>query len=388
MPEFLETIETLRASEATSARLYGGEGTRVRGGHRADPAYQRNLAGAATLIADVMEGRRPVYHLQEAMTTSDFPLLMADIMDRQILANYQAAPAIWSTLARRRVVSSFRSVKTFDFTGLESGLDVVEEQEEYPAGPLNEARALWAIKKYGRRFPFSWELMINDDLEMIRRAPEALGAAARNTENRFATGLHAGTTGPLGTVYTAGNKNQIITANGALSNNPPLSIAGLQDAMTVLGNQISADGEPIVINAVVLEVPPSLMVTAQSILNATSITLGADTGVQRITTNNWMRGMVELVVNPFLPLISTTNGATTWYVHAASTGRAAFDIGFLRGHESPELFMKASNQVLVGGGAAGPEDFDTDTIQYKIRHVLGGAAVDPKLTVASNGTGA
>jgi hypothetical protein len=33
-------------------------------------------------------------------------------------------------------------------------------------------------------------------------------------------------------------------------------------------------------------------------------------------------------------------------------------------------------------------DFDTDSIEYKVRHVLGGSVIDPKFAVASNGSAA
>ena len=74
---------------------------------------------------------------------------------------------------------------------------------------------------------------------------------------------------------------------------------------------------------------------------------------------------------------------------------------FLRGHQSPELFMKLPNSVQIGEGRIGPGqgivpgtmnvnpldgDFDTDSIAYKIRHVLGGTLLDPIMAVASAGT--
>jgi hypothetical protein len=33
------------------------------------------------------------------------------------------------------------------------------------------------------------------------------------------------------------------------------------------------------------------------------------------------------------------------------------------------------------------ESFENDTIDYKVRHVFGGTRVDPKMAVASTGTG-
>jgi hypothetical protein len=63
-------------------------------------------------------------------------------------------------------------------------------------------------------------------------------------------------------------------------------------------------------------------------------------------------------------------------------------MGFLRGYETPQIFMKMPNQSTVGGGPSPMDgDFDTDSIEYKVRHIFGGVAEDFKMTVASTGAG-
>jgi hypothetical protein len=88
--------------------------------------------------------------------------------------------------------------------------------------------------------------------------------------------------------------------------------------------------------------------------------------------------------------ILTSSGDTSWFLFAEYDDRPALDIGFLRGHEQPEIFYKAPNASRIGGGAVNPldGDFDTDSVEYKVRHVLGGCRMDPLTTVASNGSGA
>lgn len=237
--------------------------------------------------------------------------------------------------------------------------------------------------------PFSFETMINDDLASITDTPARFSRAARRSEQRFATGIYVSASGPNSSIYSAGNKNQVITANGASVDNPKLSITGLEDAMKVLGNMKDTDNEPIVIEGVILEVPTSLEVTANNILNATTVIVGADSAATRLETTNWIKNRVTLVVNPYLSIINTTNGTTAWYLHAsASAGRPAFEFDFLRGYEAPQLFMKAPNAVRVGGGAVDPMQgaFEDDSLDYKIRHIFGGGPLDPKATVVSLGT--
>lgn len=385
--EFLQTLETIRAEEASVQRLFGGDGQAVRRhARRGSPRYMSALVEAAALVADVYDGRRPVHYLREALTTSDFPQLFGDILDRQLLANYQAAPNTWQNYCKRGTVRDFRTVKRFRVDGAEAVLDIVAEQAPYPERAVTDAEYSYAVAKRGARIPFSFEAMVNDDLDALKDIPQRFGKAARRSEEKFATELFVDTTGPHATMYSVGNAN-IVTGN------PALSVAGLQTAFTVLGNMRDSDDEPIAIEAVELVVPPALEVTAQNILNATEIwatTAGGATN-QEMHFANWMRSRMRLSVNPYIPIVaSASNGATSWFLFASpSNGRPALEMGFLRGYEEPQVFMKAGDVISVGGGAVDPMagDFANDSINYKVRHIFGGTRLDPKMSVASNGSG-
>lgn len=391
MAEFLELVESIRAEEASVARLFNGDGTGVRSGRRTgrDARYMKQLAEAATLLADVYQGRKPLYLLKEALSTSDFPYLFGDILDRQILANYQEAPASWNRYAKRSLVRDFREVKRFALTGAEGALSAVAELAAYPAAKLGETKYAYTVKKYGRIIPLSWETIVNDDLGAFQDLPAKLGRAARRTEEKLATSLFVGTSGPDSTFFASGNKN-VVTGN------PALSVAALGQAMGTLLTQTDADGEPIMVERMVLVVPPQLQVTAYNVLNAVQVlakTSGGGTSAQELVVANWFQkaGLVEAATNFYIPQIaSTANGATSWFLFAdPNAGRPALEMGFLMGHEQPEVFIKAPNATRVGGGIADPTDgdFDRDAVVYKVRHVIGGGLLDPKMAVASNGSG-
>jgi hypothetical protein len=392
MPEFLDVLETFRADQASFGALFGDAGRPVRHRGEPDPTYLRRLRETVDFVADIYTGKRPAYLLREAMTTSDFPLLFGDIIDRQLLGNYMETPATYPGYVKVSSVPDFRQVKRFAIDGSEAVLAPVAQQEEYPESKLSETRYVFSVGKYGRRIPFSWETMINDDLNALKDIPERFGRASRRSEEKFATGLFAASTGPDATFFSTGNKNLLKASIGAFEDDPPLSIKALQSAFIVLSKQRDADGEPISIDLVTLVVPPALEVTAMNILNATELWLNANGGVadQQVHTVNWMKQRTTLAVNSYLPIIDTTSGNTAWYLFAAtSSSRPALEMGFLRGHEQPEVFMKSPNAVRVGGGAVNPMDgdFDTDSIEYKVRHVFGGTQIDPKMAVASIGTG-
>jgi hypothetical protein len=396
--EFWELRETIRAEQASTERILAGSGRRMGGNN--NPAYLAQLAEATSFLADVMDGRIPAYRLQEALSTSDFPLLMGDVLDRQMLGRYADIAPAWPAFAKRATVRDFRTVRRIQLDGLEGSFYPNYPKPELTEGreaSLTETGYTYSVTVYEKQVALSWQVLINDDLDQFASIPDRLARGARRTEDRFVTGLFVSSTGPNATIYSTAHKNQVVTGNGAAVSNPPLSISGLQDAMTVLGNMVDTDSEPIMMDMVTLVVPPALSVVAENILNATALFVGGNAQVggggvaaQQLQVANWMRQKLRVVVDPYLPIINTTSGATAWYLFAdPNTSRPALEIGFLRGYEQPSIWRKASNMVRVGGAAADDAmgDFDTGEIRWKGMHVIGGTALDYRPTVASTGAG-
>lgn len=401
--ELLELVESYQQEAASVQQLFGGEGSRTptRKG-QANATYLKKLAEAAKFVEAVKKGRKPLSLLQEALTTSDFPFLYADILDRVMLQRFQAEEPTWTQYATRRTLRDFRPQEIAKnwFLSDPAELEVVKELEEYPeAADFAELPMMtWKVRKYGRRIGLSWEMIINDSNNEFDALPNQLALAARRTENARVSELFLSSTGPNAALYNNTNKNVINIANGAATNNPPLSIQGLQDGLTVMANQTDEEGNPLFIDAVTLVVPPALEVIANNILNALQIELTSAPGIRdsgsgetRLIVNNWLARRVNLVVDRNIPRLVTTNANTSWFLFAApGSTNGAIWLGFLQGHETPEMFIKEPNARRIGGGAINPldGDFDTDSIEYKIRHVVGATIVDPRGTAASNGTGA
>lgn len=372
-PRTLNTPEDYTAAEAGHSRI-----------GRSGPEWERRVAEAAELLANVKTGRWGTHRLKEAMTTSDFPLLFGDLLYRQMLGNYQPYPVTYPGYFRIVEVNDFRKINMYAIDGGTSRLTAVGEKEPYPEIKFAETRYQLQVAKYGRRYGISWEMTINDDLNAFNDRPMMMAQGARRSEELLAAQQLVDANGPHASFFTSGNKN-IVTSN------PALSLAALQTAMGVLGNQVDADGEPIVINTVTLVVGnQSLYITAQNILNAVQLELleAGGTSNQKIWAQNWMKGKFNIVVNPYIPLIATTK-TNSWFLVADPndvTTRPAFAFGFLRGYRQPSIFVKSPNAMSISGGDVSPAsgDFDTDSIDYKLRHVFGATQVDPKMAVASS----
>lgn len=387
---FQETVDAIRSEEASISNLFGDAGTRV-ADRRRTPEYRKQLVEAARFVAEVESGRRPIHYLKEALTTSDFPILFADILDRQLLANYQELSPVFQNFVRQSTVPDFRNVKRVALDGAEGVLPEVDEREEYPEEPLVESKDEFAVRKYGRRLDLSWEAMVNDDLDAFRRNPERLARAARRSEQKFVTQLYVDANGPHVGLYT-------LAFGNIVPNNPVLSIEALQTAMITLSEQRDEDGEPILLEMVELVVPPALEVTALNILNATQVEsraagLGGSDNA-RLTSANWLKSKFRLSVDPYIPVVATgagNVGNTCWFLFAnPNSGRAAVEFGKLRGYEDPALYERVPNARRIGGGDV-LESFDDDSMAWRVRHVFGGTRLTntggQKSTVASDGLG-
>lgn len=375
------------------------EGSRIRelrSRQNANPRYLSQLAEAARLISRARTNRYDAFLLQEAMSTSDFPLLMGDILDRQLLANYQISQPNWMAYCKQDTVNDFRQKRLIGTDGARGRYQAFKKPELVDHQEKNnyaETGYLYSVDVFERGIALDWKMIINDELGGFNAIPDNLADGARRTESYMVTSLYATSSGPDSTFFSNTNKNLINTTNGAANTNPALSIDALQDAWTVLGRQVDADGEPIEITAVTLVVPPALDVISDNILHATELRVnatGGGTADQLVVTNNWIQNKLTKVMNPYLPIIDTTHGSTAWYLFANPTqNRPALVLGFLRGYQQPTIFMKSPNTMRVGGGVVDPMfgDFDTHEIQYKGMHILGAVQVDPKMAVASNGSG-
>lgn len=357
---------------------------------RSGPRWDAMVAECAELLRDVYTGRRPDWHLREALTTSDFPLLFGDLLYRQMLGNYMPFPVSYPNWTRIVEVNDFRKMNLYTIDGGTAALTTqVKEQAPYPEVTFVEGRYQLQVAKYGRRYGISWEMVVNDDMNAFTQRPLLMAQGARRGEEYLATQLAFDANGPHASFFTSGNKN-IVTSN------PVLSIAALQTAFGILMAQTDVEGSPISINAVTLVVPPALQITAENILNAIQIRIAESGGTsnQLMYVNNWMKSKLTLAVDPYIPTVVTTGtrGNTSWLLVADPNDmnmRPAFTFGFLRGYRQPQLFVKDPDQRMLGGGAADAleGDFENDSIAYKLRHVFGGVACDPKMAVGSNGTG-
>ena len=380
----------------------------ARWGQSPDPAHVARVAEAATFLSEVLAGTVPTWALKEAIvpswagqsdiavrnnypglyregySTSDFPYLMGDVLDRMMLNNYNSLGHDFRSYVKvSRPLRDFRSVRRLALNGAEGQYSKITEKEALKySQTLDEDNYTYSPDLYGLGVKMSFRMFMDDDLDAFDSIPTRLGRGGRRTVEKFVTELFFDANGPDATFFSSGNGNR-------LSGNPDLAIDSLGTAFQTLLGFTDADSEPILVEGVTLVYGPGLHVTVNNLMNQLSVDVTASGGVsgQTVRVSNWIVRNLKTVMNPYIPIVATTNGATSWALFSnPNSGRPAGEIGFLAGFEQPALFQKAPNSQRVGGSPdSGVGDFATMDTYYKGIIGLGGTVLDPKSAVASDG---
>lgn len=333
--------------------------------------------------------RKRALLMEEAQTTSDFPILLGTVLERQLIAGYQMAKPDWRAYIKTGTQNDFRLNDMIGVLGLQGQLPRVAEQAEYTADTLAEGKVQNQVFKYGKKFLMSWEALINDDLGAFSDIATRLANSALRTEFYQATSLIAMTSGPHTSLFGSALTHPVTGQTIDNLDTGVFSAANLKLALTAFRNRRDIDDEPIVFNAVHLVIPPALEFTVAEILNtAAMIAVGVGGSAAVTTSANVLAGQgIQVHVNQYLPIIDTTRGNTAWYLFADLGSGAAVQMNFLRGHESPEIVQKLSNKQSVGGGIVSPfeGDFENDSVEWRVRHIMGGKQIDPLYAFASTG---
>jgi hypothetical protein len=341
---------------------------------------------AHTLLSEAIKGRwGATTRLAEAFSTSDFTLAAFATIDQEMMKQYDELPAVWRSYTDVTTTNDFRPKRLLDRWRNTIGFELVPELTEYPAeDDRGKAQNAIAVAKYGRRFALSWEAWINNEaIQELEDLPGVLARQARETEsiNAVSNLIKADRNGVNTAFFKAGNGN----APTAL----PLTYDNLLAVMNAMAAKSSAiSGRQVASPPLQLVVPRALEVTANQIKAIREIR--TTTGGTEVLTGNVLSNL-DVVVDPFLDYWNTgTKSATTWFVvpKPGGGGRPALYAAFLRGHEAPDLRVKASTGQRVGGGDISPLEgsFEVDDIQYRGRHIVGHQVGDPTFTYASNGS--
>lgn len=355
---------------------------------RRPAGWEKKLADFLALAENHAGHATPIWQakLYESVTSADFPALYADTIDRELLVRYKAIAPIMQPMMKMAKLTSFRDVKRFLDDGGVQSLQEVDELAPYLHREKTASEIIYGLKKYGRLTGFSWEAFINDDLDFFSQTSQDLAESAANTKERLLAGLFFDADGPREDFFNVSKGQGGVSALPLTRTNLEIAIQemmGTKADGTPSGFRVNE--EPILNVPRWLVVPPQLQLTAEEILSDAALISG--TSARNTSENILARRSIQIIVNPWLSVITTTGtvGNTQWALFSETI--KAGEMGLLTGHEDPELFMKVSGAAALGGGASDPfsGSFEDDSITFKVRMVQGQTQLDPRGGWASDG---
>lgn len=308
-----------------------------------------------------MQSLRRVYEvLVEAASTSDFPYLLANTLNKVLQRAYKAVPDQWRQIVNIATLADFKPKEILRLSEADDLAEVNGEPGEYKDSTLEEAKETYSLSIYGRVFSVLWKAIINDDMDAIRKMPDKFGRSAARLLNQLVFSILEANPimGDGIALFHAGHGN---LGSGALNE------ANLTAAITAMRNQTDDKGNRIYVEPRYVAVPTTTLEwTLRKLLESIQVPG---------TANNDANVLRELNLQPIF--CTWLTNATAWYLIADPGSIDTVEVGFLRGvGESPQLFLKSPGWTTISGMAVDPFQMDDTPIQYKVRHIAKAKAAD------------
>lgn len=118
-------------------------------------------------------------------STSDFPHILANVMNKRLRAGYDENVPSYTQWARR--APNAPDFKTLSVVQLSAMPDLLAKAEngEFKYGTLSDGKETYSMLSYGRILGVTRETLIDDDLRAFDRIATGFSASARRLENRM-----------------------------------------------------------------------------------------------------------------------------------------------------------------------------------------------------------
>jgi phage major head subunit gpT-like protein len=311
---------------------------------RSAAAYLETIHGVNTRLMPTGQ----IVH--RALSTSDFPELLADTMNKSLRDSYAEAPQTFSPLVRRATVADFKQISRTNY-GDAPALEEVKEHGAVKLGKISEDAEKYEVKTYAKKLRMTRKMLINDDLDAFVRTPAKFGRAARSLESDLVWAVLAGN-GGNGEAMSDGNplfdaSHNNIGVAGALD------IDEVGELLKLIRLQKGLDGEHITLSGSYLIGPVALEAAARQFFGATAPTTDGSV--------NPFKGQLQWISEPRLDSYS----ATRYYVAAGADQVDTIEIAYLEGSNGQPMIETRNMGGVEGIEVEAIHDFGVKAIDYR-----------------------
>jgi len=266
-----------------------------------------------------------------ALTTSDYPNLLANAANKILLPDYLAATPTYRMLSERQDLPDFKTasvLKAGDFPNL---LQVAEEGE-IKLGSFSEAKDTYALATYGRRLLFSFQSIVNDDLGAFGRIMRSAAVRLADFENALWFTLLTSASG-VGPTLGDGLALFHTTHANYTASGTAIDVTAIGVMRALFRKQTSLDGLKLNL------LPRFLLTSPDKETLARQYTTLIGPNVAPTSQNPWA-GTLEPIADANL------SSANPWYGFADPARAATSVYGYLSGQAGPSVATRQGFEVL------------------------------------------
>lgn len=257
-------------------------------------------------------------------STSDFPILFENALNKGLQARYAMQDPTYRKIAKKRPnYADFRphtTIRVGDFPQLQA---VDQEAGEIKAGTFSEARERTSVTPYGVRVNLSRQMLVNDGLGGIQQVLNDRGMAVARFEDATFYAMAFGGASNNGPTLLETTRQVFNTTDGTLAGtNAAVTVASITVGRSAMLKRKSRDGADLELFPAVLLVGPDKLTEAQQLI--------APIQAQQASNVNPFTGTMEVVCTAKITGLS-------WYLFASPDIAPVFEYGYLDGYEAPRF---------------------------------------------------
>jgi phage head maturation protease len=287
---------------------------------------------------------------------SDFPAILANVMNKELRRGFESAPATWQAFCRKTTTTNFKPIQRPQL-GEAPLMERVNEHGEYRRGGISETNQTYSIDEYGKIMSLPLRVLLDDssDLGALSRIPTLMGSAAADFMSEKFYELFC--TNP--TLRNGDSQKPLFDkSNGNVSDsNMEISIDSLSQIRTAFRQQKGQAGRVLNLQPKYLLVPSTM-----------------ETKVEQFLSQNLMVGQFNLAstpaqgmvsgYNPFanklIPIVEPRMDAyskTAWYAIGDLERIDVAEVAYLNGMETPMIISR--------------DGFSSSGVEWRINHYFG-----------------
>jgi hypothetical protein len=296
-------------------------------------------------------------------STIAVPGILSNVANKFLAAGFLFTEQSHRQISRIRPANDFKQMTTYRLTGANK-FKKVSPGGEIKHGSLSELTYTNQVETYGIMLGIDRRDIRNDDLGAFTGVAQELGRGGGDSLNEVFWAEFVDDSTFFPTDKSLGNYD-----DGATDS--VLSLAGLNNAETILRLQTKPDGTPLGALPAIILTPATLYNTALQLMGSQGLVVGT-TPASGPQTNVFF-GRYRVVSSVFLDAVATI-GTTAWYLLCDPNNIPVIEMAFLDGIESPTVETSEFDFDQLGMAMRGYMDFGCNKQEYRGGVKLKGAA--------------